>query len=105
MEAFGAPPEVIEQARAAIQARAEPFGIWPENWRAVQVFCALGTQWRMVAGPGGVIWMGFPYEVLPIVEARVPPTPDVPLPDPALLFSQLRVLETTALSILNQPRN
>jgi len=107
MEAFGASPELLAAARRDIQARAEPYAVWPENWRAVQLFCALGTQWRVIVGAGmggGRAWLGIPYEILPIVEARVRPTPGAPDPDPQHLFAQLRVLETTALEHLNAPR-
>jgi Phage related hypothetical protein (DUF1799) len=103
MEAFGASPAQIEEARRAILARAEPHPIWPENWRAVQVFCALGTQWRMAIGAGGSVWLGLRYESLPLVEARVRPTDGAPQPPPDVLFTQLRVLETTALEHLNNP--
>jgi hypothetical protein len=34
--------------------------VWPENWPAVQMFCSIGTQWRV--GAGGPV--GLDYNVL-----------------------------------------
>jgi len=34
--------------------------VWPENWRAFQLFVSLETQWRVI--PGG--YVGLDYNVL-----------------------------------------
>lgn len=39
----------------------EIFDVMPGNWRAVTAFLALETQWRVAAGPGGLIWCGLDY--------------------------------------------
>ncbi|MFV3126124.1 DUF1799 domain-containing protein [Niveispirillum sp. KHB5.9] len=48
-----------------------PCLVWPENWRAVQLFLAMGTQWNWVAisgfGGGSVFRVGLKLEVLPVV--------------------------------------
>ncbi len=46
------------------EAPVEPDGamVWPDNWTAVQLFCALSTQWRL--GPGGQL-VGLDYGAIP----------------------------------------
>jgi hypothetical protein len=39
----------------------ETFDVMRANWRAVMAFVALETQWRVVAGPSGLIWCGLDY--------------------------------------------
>ncbi|MEL6920964.1 MAG: DUF1799 domain-containing protein [Pseudomonadota bacterium] len=34
------------------------FGVWPDNWKAMQAFLALDTQWRVGAGGG---FLGLDY--------------------------------------------
>ena len=74
--------------------------VWPENWQAVQVFCAMGTQWRVSAGMSGLIYMGLEYTALPVVEARLA----IPRADRADLFSRLRVMESSARGELNKAK-
>ncbi|MCI5075548.1 DUF1799 domain-containing protein [Oricola sp.] len=46
----------------------ECFTVMAENWPIVRAFLALETQWRITAGPGGVIWSGLDYAA---AEARL----------------------------------
>jgi hypothetical protein len=42
------------------EAQGPPIEVWAENWLAVSVFEAIGTQWRV--GTGGFV--GLDYNVL-----------------------------------------
>ncbi len=58
MQDYGAPPDEIAQARAAMVARAEAtevqqtFAVHADNWPSVQAFVAVQTQW-VYAGMNG----------------------------------------------------
>lgn len=39
----------------------DSFEVMRANWRAVTAFLVLETQWRVVAGPAGLIWCGLDY--------------------------------------------
>jgi hypothetical protein len=56
LEAFGAPPEVVEAERRAAKAdRSQIIEIWPENLPPFRLFLALSTQWRNgPTGPAGL---------------------------------------------------
>lgn len=82
------------------EAVEEGVAVWPENWQAVTVFCAMGTQWRVSASMNGMIWTGLDYNALPIVEARL----NVPRADRADLFASLRIMEAAARTELNKAR-
>ena len=75
-------------------------GVWPENWQALQVFLAMGTQWKVSAGMNGMIWTGLDYIALPIVEARM----GVRRAASAELFTRLRIMESAARQELNKAR-
>lgn len=76
--------------------RAPVLDVWPENVEAVELFFAVQTQWRLVAGFGTVIYHGLDYTA---VEAamRMRRTRDR-----ARLFAQLQVMEAAAMSVLNR---
>lgn len=40
------------------------FGVWPENVKTVEVFCALETQWNHLVGMQGAVPVGLRYEAL-----------------------------------------
>jgi len=71
--------------------------VWPENWKTVEVFTAMSTQWQ-TAGMGGVV--GLRYESLPAVMrwCAVPPA------ERAAVFHGLRVMEGAALEALRDGR-
>lgn len=56
LAAFGAPQEVLDQARAA--TRGAEFEIWPENVETVNFFMRLQTQW-VYAGMGGLVGLNY----------------------------------------------
>ncbi|PIV30487.1 MAG: hypothetical protein COS35_06485 [Zetaproteobacteria bacterium CG02_land_8_20_14_3_00_50_9] len=95
---MGAPAEVIEQYQAQ-KASEETFAIWPENARALELFLALGTQWRtsLVPVQGGFFRHvdGLDYQA---AEAVMRIDCDRNRKD---LFSRLRIMESAALEELN----
>lgn len=70
----------------------EPEEVWPENWEAVRVFVAMGTQWRR-AGMAGVP-VALDYAALPAVAGAlgIAPSED--------LIARLRMMEATAGAVL-----
>lgn len=102
MQACGAPPETIAAYRAQLFSEAEQrsIDIFPENWHAWNVFRAMGSQWRVVAGFGGKSYEGLDYASLPIPLAEHRHVqPRQPL---HLLMPQIRTLERAAREILNR---
>lgn len=102
MEKFGVPSEQLEDLRADIAKRAEAgvYRVWPENWRAVRIFLAMGTQWRLLAGPKSIMWIGLDYGALAAVEGWIDATPGGADPDRSVIFAQLRAMERAALDVL-----
>lgn len=71
-------------------------GIWPDNWPAVRVFGAMGTQWRTgVAGATGL-----DYSALQAVY-RLTETPEVDQPE---IFDALQIMEDEALKAMQEHR-
>lgn len=68
--------------------------IWPQNWKTVQLFIALQTQWR--TGMGGVT--GLDYAALPTVARgeKIRLTPG--------RIRGVRVMESEALRVLGEAR-
>lgn len=63
----------------------------------------MATQWNISTGMGGGQYQGLRYEVLDVVQSRLPVIPDAPdPPDSATLFAQLQTLEREALRHLNK---
>lgn len=90
---LGLPPEALAaMERTAARGAPEHIGVWPENWGAVRVFLAMGTQWRR-AGMGGVP-VGLDYAALPAIAGALG------VPADADLLARLRVMEAEAGQIL-----
>ncbi|MEO5336869.1 MAG: DUF1799 domain-containing protein [Magnetospirillum sp. WYHS-4] len=70
----------------------------PDNWDALRVFLALGTQWRWIAGPMGARAAGLDYAAIPptLVLMGMAATP--------ALFAQLRAMEGAALEVWSRRR-
>ena len=67
---------------------------WPDNWPALQVFSALGTQWSVAYGG----YVGLRYEALqPVFDAC-----GIKKKARAELFHALRIMENEALSVINE---
>ena len=88
MDAFGG-----KDVPLPVDPEDEDFAVYPENWKAVQLFLKLGTQWRV--GPMGGFF-GLDYSAVDSVMnlCRVRKKRKV--------FEQIRIMEVAALSILNK---
>jgi hypothetical protein len=76
------------------EASGPPVEIWPDNVAAVNVFISMSTQWR--ASFGGYI--GLDYAALPAVLELV----GVPRGERAAVFSDLRIMEDSALEVIRE---
>jgi len=76
----------------------EDCSVWPENWQALEVFIAMGTQWRVSVGMGGAFYSGLDYAALPVVERRI----GIKAADRADCFTRLRIMESEARTRLNE---
>ena len=95
---LGAPQEVIDAALAKRVPVLIDFLVWEENWRAVSLFLALETQWRMHLGMAGVYYQGLDYEA---VEATLR-LERIPRREWPAVFDDLRTMERAALPLLNE---
>lgn len=68
--------------------------IWPENLLPMQVFQAMGTQWRM--GFNGLV--GLDYNVLPMMIKQL----GVPKKERKRVFSDVMVMERAALRAMRE---
>lgn len=76
------------------------FEVWPENVDAVELFCVVSGQWRVLAGFGAAGYLGLDYTA---VEAAMRMR-GVKNKDRARLFADLRVMESAAAQELNRRR-
>jgi hypothetical protein len=79
----------------------EDFLVWPDNWPVLQVFMAMQTQWRMIAGMGGVMYQGIDYGAFTPAVLRGLGVTMAGWPE---IFNGLRVMERAALTELNSGR-
>jgi len=70
----------------------EDFGVWPENWPALEMFLRVQTQWRTTMG--GVI--GLDYAAVQWLFKLY----DVE--DPRSLLEDLQVMEVAAMTAINK---
>lgn len=71
------------------------FELWPENTPMFNAFTCLSTQWRMIAGMGGVAYQGLEYQSIATVLRMLD------LPENRDTFNDLRAMELAALPVLN----
>lgn len=72
------------------------FAVWPENWRALNLFGDLMTQWNVgMSGP-----VGLRYEVLPVVFRLR----QVPRSEQSDALDGLQVMESEALRYWRETR-
>ncbi|TCT37425.1 DUF1799 domain-containing protein [Martelella mediterranea] len=71
----------------------EAMEIMASNRDSMKAFLAVATQWRVAAGLAGLIWIGLDYNAVDVVLRRMS------FSDP--VFSDLQVMEASALAILN----
>ena len=97
MEAFGAPAELIDEARQEQEAE-DAFEVHADNAEIVWAFLSLQTQWRIVGGFGAVIYQGFDYGSIPAALSML----GIHARRRGEVFDGLRVMEAAALPWLNQ---
>lgn len=68
--------------------------VWQEHWQAVDLFCQLGTQWRV--GFGGTV--GLDYIALNMLLDLHHIKQDKRLE----LFKKIQILENTALQLMHE---
>ena len=90
---MGASPAQLAELREWLHGRAEDFGLWPENRRAVRVLALMATQWR-VSAMGG--YVGLDYNVLPFVLRAA----GIGKKHEADAFAGLQILEREVLSLM-----
>lgn len=73
------------------------FEVWPDNWRVVEVFDFLGTQWNV--GPGGPV--GLRYESFREARLRF----GIPAGEWRELVDDLRVMEDAALEEMHAAKD
>jgi len=71
---------------------SEHFEVWEENWRSVEIFLKMQTQWNVTMGG----YVGLKYEVLQWLSQLY----DVE--DKRHLLEDIQVMEAAALSELNK---
>lgn len=110
LKKINATEQQLEEARAALEERRRTadFGVWPENWRAWELFEAMENRWDRQfigggLGGGRLVFFGLQLPALAEVERWLPADdPDgEDLPERRKLFLQLRLLESEALPLLN----
>jgi len=96
----GAPPEVIDQKRAEIEAEQQAETIvLPACCRlAVRAFCAVATQWNKLVAGDRLIATGLNYAGVRVALRghRIPFSP--------ALFDELQVMEDAALLAMAERR-
>ena len=70
----------------------EDFGVWPENWPAIEMFLRVQTQWRTTMS--GVI--GLDYAAVQWLFKLY----DVE--EPRALLEDLQVMEVAAMTVINK---
>lgn len=72
-----------------------------DNELAFAAFRALQTQWYVVAGAVGFVYLGLNYSAFPVVMDAL----CVPRRRRAALIAELRIMESAALPIMNAKRD
>lgn len=98
--AAGEPPEVIEAARARQASDPADHICWifPDNWRALQLFLSMSTQWDRAGMNGARTGLNYSR-----IQAVLAGRPDIDQDYPEL-FARLQLLEINALNEMSQRR-
>tara|TARA_R100001039_G_C1842706_1_gene103415 strand:+ start:1721 stop:2059 length:339 start_codon:yes stop_codon:yes gene_type:complete len=73
------------------------FEVWEEHWPALELFLAMRTQWRVVAGMGGAHHQGIDYTAL----YGHPKYARLDYDEQDALLAQIQHIEAGALAALN----
>ena len=105
LKKFGVSDEEIERLITPSRPEQRPaeYPLWPEHFHAVLLFISMATQWRTQIGDR-MSYLGLDYAALPAAEDRLSVPPELRNSDRASLFDQLRVLERSAMAVLNEAR-
>lgn len=91
---MGAPPEVVEAARANKEETV--FEVYADNWDAVRIFVKLSTQWKIALGMGAAVYLGLDYTAVDLL-FKIEGVADV-----KAVFYDIQIMERAALSELNK---
>lgn len=80
------------------EAGSDAIEIWDISWESFAVFRACATQWRVVALHTTLVHLGLDYQGLEVVMRTLLP----PGADRAAVLSDVMVMESEALPILNE---
>lgn len=83
------------KVEATAKADAGDFPVAAENWPTLMLFLALQTQWRVIAGSKGLVWLGFDYSA---VESFMRLTK---IKRKRRRMAELQEMEGVALTVLN----
>lgn len=93
-ERFG----LTSETRAALEAGLNEgeTGVWAQNVPAVAAFLAVQTQWRILAGPTGMAWLGLDYGGVAsgLAGQGIAVTPE--------LWADLRMIEAGVVARMNE---
>ena len=100
---WNAPAEHVDPVLREIERLSadHDFEVHPDNADAVEVFCQLGTQWRMLATLGGAVTQGLDYSA---VDATLRLLRFKPARRTEL-FHDLRLMESAALKAMSEQRD
>ena len=100
LQALGVSDAELQEAKAAGAAgSADVLVVWSLAWDAVRLFDAMRTQWRVVAGMGGLVYLGMDYGPL---RGLLRPLGLWPRRDDPELLRQFQVMERAGRDELNK---
>lgn len=91
--------DLLAAAAVGPQEPATHLMVWDLVWDAVRLFDAMRTQWRVVAGAGGLVYLGLDYGPLRLLMRPLGLWARRDDPD---LLRQLQVMERAGRDELNQ---
>lgn len=79
------------------EEQSDAFAVWEEHWKALQIFLALRTQWRVVAGLSAFVYQGLDYAAIePVMNLH-----GIKKKQRRQIFLELQLIELGAISGLN----
>lgn len=81
---------------------ADGFPVWDSNWETVRLWLELETQWRVVAGFSGLVWLGLDHVAAHHALDRRFGRRRADRGRAAALFEDLRVMEKEALKTFRE---
>jgi hypothetical protein len=78
----------------------EVLEVWPENHDVWEIWCALSTQWQLLAGAAAAIYTGLNYVAIQATLVLM----GIGRREWKRIFEGLREMEHEALAVLNETR-